>query len=540
MRARQRVQLGARLAPAQSKWGVRATAILPSLAAACLAFWSLGFGLPFLFRPDEDVMVGRSVHIVLEHSLDPLFVYYPPLAFYVFAASQALARFLTGMPLGPATAVDPTGAVVAARAASALAFIAAVAAVQRAAAMVYGLAPGFLAGICVAVAPLAVREAHFATPDALSMALVAATILASTRLLGLRSAMVAGLLAGLAAATKYTPGLVVLVPLLVCLHLPDRHRMAPLLLATAAATFVATTLLADSPAQVLAGLEFLLTRAAEAHAGPIGLTYHTTLSLPFGLGPGSLLLVVLGVATAAVRRTHFDLGLIAFLVAYSSTVAFSHEVFARYVLPMFPALAVLAGSSITAAWARRLRTSMVAAVSALLLLPSLASSIESDLLLSRTDTRAQAAAWLLSNAPAGSELMISSYWGQPFYDIGELGPSRLNPLYISGNSLADSFQMGRYSAAFVINRPGVPCYTIQESTAPFQVGRVRPSGGIDFFPYSHQLPGGAVYDQGDSFYLPLWGFRGLDRPGPAITVINGCAPSKQVLERTPRGKHKIV
>ena len=64
----------------------------PLLVAAVLAFSSLNFGLPFLLRPDEDVMVGRAVRMVSEHSLDPMFANYPPLVFYVFAAAEGSAR----------------------------------------------------------------------------------------------------------------------------------------------------------------------------------------------------------------------------------------------------------------------------------------------------------------------------------------------------------------------------------------------------------------------------------------------------------------
>ncbi|MDQ6637722.1 MAG: hypothetical protein M3Y62_08050, partial [Candidatus Dormibacteraeota bacterium] len=79
--------------------------MLPVAAAAGLAVWSLGFGLPFLFRSDEDVMVGRSVRMVVEHSLDPLFYNYPPLGFYVFAAAEAALSLVPGQHLGPATRI---------------------------------------------------------------------------------------------------------------------------------------------------------------------------------------------------------------------------------------------------------------------------------------------------------------------------------------------------------------------------------------------------------------------------------------------------
>jgi len=92
----------------QSKLLRLAVTVAPLAAAAGLAVWSLGFGLPYLFRPDEEVLVGRSVHLVVDRSLDPLFSIYPPLAFYLFAAAEAVAGL--AHPLGPATQVDPSAA----------------------------------------------------------------------------------------------------------------------------------------------------------------------------------------------------------------------------------------------------------------------------------------------------------------------------------------------------------------------------------------------------------------------------------------------
>jgi len=76
-----------------------APGLFPVVLAAGLAFWSLNFGLPFLFRPDEDVMVGRAVRMAAEGSLDPLFANSPPLVFYVFALAERLTGQLDGLGL---------------------------------------------------------------------------------------------------------------------------------------------------------------------------------------------------------------------------------------------------------------------------------------------------------------------------------------------------------------------------------------------------------------------------------------------------------
>src|SRR5215831_15234888 len=94
-----------------------AAALAAVAAGGVLATWGLNSGLPYLFRPDEDVLVGRSVRMAAAGSLDPLFANWPPLAFYIVAGAEKL----TGN-LGGATVADPSGAYLTGRALSAAAF----------------------------------------------------------------------------------------------------------------------------------------------------------------------------------------------------------------------------------------------------------------------------------------------------------------------------------------------------------------------------------------------------------------------------------
>jgi hypothetical protein len=159
-------------------------------------------------------------------------------------------------------------------------------------------------------------------------------------------------------------------------------------------------------------------------------------------------------------------------------------------------------------------------VAALLLqLPSAYASVATDRLLSAKDTRQQAAEWLLRNAPAGSTLRFTSYWGQPFYDVGDL------PLYPTGDHLVDSFQQGLFTDRFDVNGQGSQCFGLVESGPPWQapVLRTELHPLAIFKPYAGSAPSGSVYDPIDSFYLPIWGFAGIQRPGPSIVITQDCS-----------------
>jgi len=73
-----------------------AAALAAVAAGGVLATWGLNSGLPYLFRPDEDVLVGRSVRMAAAGSLDPLFANWPPLAFYIVAGAEKLTGNLGG------------------------------------------------------------------------------------------------------------------------------------------------------------------------------------------------------------------------------------------------------------------------------------------------------------------------------------------------------------------------------------------------------------------------------------------------------------
>jgi len=465
-------------------------------------------------------MVGRAVHMAAESSLDPLFYIYPPLVFDIFGAAEALLALVPGQHLGPATVVAPTAEILVARSVSVVAAVITVLLTYSIARGAYGRGAGLLAAAALAVAPLAVREAHFATTDGVAAALVTAALWAGQRAETRRWFALAGVLAGLAAASKYTGGAALVYVLARALTGADRRASVLASVGGCAAAFLAVMAPAGHLRDYWDGLGFLLGRSREFASMAPGWWYHATRSLPFGLGRGAFALALAGIAAAAWRRGRDDLCLLAFLVAAALPLAFSHEVFFRYVLPLLPALAVLGGGALTLAPGRWRPLALAAGL--LLLLPSAYSSVRGDWVLGITDTRQQAAEWLDANAPPGSELEIRSYWGQPFYDAQELGNNPLHPLYRAGNPIADSFQLGRYTTRFVVNQPARPCFVIEESGPPWQSFGAPPPGAAA----ATFLPGvpapGAVYDELDSFYLPIWDLDGIDRPGPAIVLLQDC------------------
>jgi len=508
-----------------------AALIAIAVVAAALGSWGIGFGLPFDFRPDEELFTGRAVQMAVEHSLDPHFYVYPPLGLYLFAVAEWLLGAVAPAQLGPATTVDPTWEYLATRLVSVLAFATATALVGLVGRAAYGAAAGIVAAAAFAVAPLAVQNAHFGRVDLIAIAFMALALWIGGRAHSRAGWAIAGVAAGLAAGTKYTAGVVAVYLLVLVFWGPDRRARMAALVGGSLLAFVAALAPAGHPLQLLDGVRFLAQRSAWNYGLPIGFVYHPTVSLPNGLGVGAYALSLVGIGVALWRRQGADVALLAMIAAYLLVVGFSQEVFLRYALPLVPALCLLAGGALRPAVVRRLPYAAIALPAAALLAPSLLTVIQGDRLLAATDTRATAALWLLANAAPGSELVVPNYWGEPFYDPDAIRTRPLHPLYLAGDPLPDSFQLGRFSDRFVINRPGGSrCYQVYESGPPWQSPPPAVPAGATvvarFTPYSGTPPAGAVYDPLDSFYLPLAGFSSIERPGPSIVITEGCAPAQ--------------
>jgi 4-amino-4-deoxy-L-arabinose transferase-like glycosyltransferase len=506
----------------------------PMALAALLGSWGIGFGLPSNFRPDEDLFVGRAVQMAVQHSLDPHFYVYPPFGLYLFALAEWVLGVVAPGHLGPATAVDPTSEYLAARILSVGSFVAATGLLALVGRAAYGEVAGLIAGVALAIAPMAVQNAHFGRLDIVGSALLVLAMWLGGRAESRAGWAVAGVVAGLAAGTKYTFGLVAVYLVVLAIQGPDRRARLAAVTGGALLAFLALLLPSGQLLQFLDGFRFLAGRSVQGYGDlAIGFLYHPTVSLPVGLGLGSYALGLAGIAVAIRIRNRTDLALLAFLAASYLLVGFSHEVFIRYALPMAIGLCLLAGGLLRPSAllqlvsASRLQAAAFAVILAVPLAPSLLTSIRGDQLLTVTDTRVLAARWLIANAPAGSRLQIDSYWGEPVYDQEEVRTEPLHPLYLAGDPLPDSFQLGIYTSRFVVNRSGGPsCYRILESGPPWQApGPVIPAGeklAAIIYPYSGAPPTAAVYDPLDAFYLPLSGFGSIERPGPTIVITEGC------------------
>ncbi len=338
--------------------------------AAALRIVGSGSGLPLpLLNPDETNIVPRAWDLVHGGGLDPGWYDYPSLIFLALAPTQI---GLDEPSYGAARVVAVTVGLLGVAAAWWLGRVA------------YGTAAAVTGAVGVAVATTAVAYSRMAVTDVFLALGVTVTLalLVSGRIEW------AGAVAGLAASAKY-PGAILVIPIVVAGL--GAWRRVGVALALAVATFVLT-----SPFVVIhAGTAWDDFHRVQQLAQDGWLGFENDQATPFAfglrlwetLGP-VVLVAAAGIVVAVLRRERADLILLTFGAAYAVSLLASHAHFDRYVLPLVPILAVLAG---------RGRVLAIAAVVAAVV--PLWWSVGDARSLAGRDPRLDAAAWIDRTVP---------------------------------------------------------------------------------------------------------------------------------------------
>jgi 4-amino-4-deoxy-L-arabinose transferase-like glycosyltransferase len=407
----------------------RAALWLALVAAALLRFWALPHGVPFSVQVDEPEVMLRAVHMMKSGDLNPHFFDYPSRYLYV-QALVAVLRFLAGAMQGQWASLaqaPPEAFYLWGRAVTAIAGTATVWVLYHAG-MRWGPRTALLAAVMFAVMPLHVRESHFVLTDVPMTFFVVLTLLLSLRAherAGPAAFALAGVAAGLAAATKYNGALAVLMPLLCCLLTPAaRPSRAMAAISIFAGMFGA--FLAVAP-YTLIDLPVFLNQFARLSA-----EYRTTVSpepvwqvylkhLRNALGwPGSIIVlsgIVLGVVHAVAGPSRLKwVVVILFPFVYFRFISNQNIVYGRYLLPLLPFLSLLGAAAIVAAVDRLRDTRLPQAAQRAAIIgftivaigPPAYTSIAFDKNAARVWTTEQAYNWILHSIPAGSKVTMES------------------------------------------------------------------------------------------------------------------------------------
>jgi 4-amino-4-deoxy-L-arabinose transferase-like glycosyltransferase len=417
-------------------WSGLAVVLLGGLG---LRLWGVRQGLPYAYNTDEaQHFVPHAVEMFEKSTLNPHYFANPPAFTYLL---HVIFRLWYGSAAGVARAfaLHPEGVYTLARVAAALLGTVALWLLYATGARLFNRGVGLLAAAIEAVAFLPVFYAHLALNDAPTLAPVTLSLLGSAGILRKgrrRDYLLAGVGLGLACASKYTAGIVVL-PLLAAAatryldveagaraYAIGRRAVIGLVLAGATALIA---FLVANPYAVLDYRDFhselvhqsTLSAEAQGKLGAPregGLLYYLW-SLTWGLGWLPTLAALGGAFAVWGKDRRLGFMLVPAPLLFLAFMGLQGRYFGRWLLPIFPILCVLAAffawwlaeRTIGLAARRRGRVSGVRTrvgvavlLVAALLAQGLLYSVHSGLVLSRADTRNLTRAWLLANVPKGA------------------------------------------------------------------------------------------------------------------------------------------
>jgi len=444
------------------KWGLAVGALM--LTGFGLRLWGIKQGLPYAYNIDENAhFVPRAIGF-FGHTLNPFYFVNPPgytnilyLVFGLwFGSGDAAARALVN---------DPTEVYVIARVVSAVLGTLAIWFTYLAGAKLVDRRAGFLAAALMTVAFLPVFYAHLALNDSPTLGPAALALYGIARIYRHGrwwDFALAGLATGAATATKYTAAIFI-VPICVAAYFRWRDQGGPLphpwrvnlkaawrwtvnfakaraflLLCFAGAATIAGFIIV-SPYSLLDPKTFgggiIHQATASSSEGKLGQTFsngyvYYLWSVTWGMGWVPAVAAVVGAFALARARSRAFWLLVPTAILYILFMGSASRWFGRWLLPLFPVLAVLAGigaffvvDALARRWPRA-RYAWVGLAAVLLLGQAVVYSIHSDRLLSRPDTRAQVRDWMVEHLTPDTKIAYEPVIPDAYYrQAGFLAPA---------------------------------------------------------------------------------------------------------------------
>jgi 4-amino-4-deoxy-L-arabinose transferase-like glycosyltransferase len=505
------------------------------IAAAALRVWGIGYGLPHtLARPDEEAVFAVALRF-FGRNLNPEFFDWPSLFMYVVAAAFVV-YFNIGRVVGwfgreasfiAAGTTHPTPLFLIARGLSAAAGTATVAVTYRVGVQLFDRTTAVVGAVFLAVAALHVRESHFGLTDVSATCVLMTSFLCVVRYWrsgASRDALLAAVLGGLAASTKYNAGVITL-PLFWAIASREssngrgnRTRLVVTCAVAAVAAFAAGTPYALLDAsRFAAAVREVAGHLRRGHMALAGYAWqiHLTSSLRYGLGLPMLVAGIGGMGLFVCRRPRDGVLFLLCPVVYFALIGSGQGAFARYILPTIPFLC-LGAAFLTVVVAHAVSRwfgkpaaapALVATIAALIAAPSLRSAVETDRLLARADNRLLAAAWLRERFPAGASVFQtgSVYGHLQMRREGLVPDSQYPDVPIDATPAPDVIVVIRCPLGYC----DVPAPVDRALTAYVP---------LTFFVAADVNDPALVYDRDDAFFVPLSGFGAVTRGGPNLQI----------------------
>jgi hypothetical protein len=405
------------------------------LGGLVLRLIGLKFGLPAVYNPDEVSIMARALTFATG-TLNPHNFLYPTFLFYVLFVWVGIylgfvwisGRVESLSALQQLYFTDPTGIYLAGRTLGVVAGTATIVAVYRLAARLTTDRTALAAAAFLAVAPLAVRDAHYIKHDVPATLTIVLAYLAMTRIWPCarpegptrRDTLLAGAACGVAFSTHYYC-IFLVFPLAFAIFQGWRTRggreWLPQIIwggvASVVVFFALSPFILVEPLtawrDITANRQIVVDRAVTAGAFAPAKQYLTMLWVDAGVQTMAIM-AILGVIRMLVLAPARAVFLLAFPVPFFLFIMNTAPA-SRYLNPTLPFLVIFAALTLDSvdSLRSRPRRSILWLVAALVALPALGWSVLTGYFFRQDDTRTLAARYIEANIPAESTILIQPY-----------------------------------------------------------------------------------------------------------------------------------
>ncbi len=412
--------------PAIRESGYAVAVAVLLFAAFALRVWGARHGLPYAYNADENAhFVPHAIGMFVSNG-DP--GYYVNPAAYTHLLSIIFDVYFGGREgVSRAYAADPGQVFLVARVTAAVLGTVAVWMVYLAGKRLFDRRTALLGAALLAVSFLPVFYSHLALNDVPTLAPIGLALFGAAGVLRegrIRDYVLAGLGLGIACATKYTGGIVIL-PLIAA---GTAQFLAPggrgpatrgLLIA---GVFAMAGFIGANPYSVINFEAFKeginhQTAAADAALGKLGITQDNGVgyylwTFTWGMGLVPLVAAVAGAILLLRDEPRLTAVLASAPFAYVLFMGSQARFFGRWLLPVFPLVALLAAycvfelADMVGRRKPALRLTAVAVGVLALCGQGLVYSLHSGLVLSREDTRNLTRAWLVDHVPERTKIVV--------------------------------------------------------------------------------------------------------------------------------------
>lgn len=462
-----------------------------------LRLWGAALGLPYLYHADEQIVVNHALAFGAG-DLNPHFFKIPPLTSYVlffcygifYLLGRGLDHFQNIHEFEYLFYQDPSSFYLIGRVLlGALLGTATVLLLYRWIKVCWNKETALLASLFLAVNFLHARDSHFIYVDIplLIVMIVSFPIILriSVSPWALKLHAMAGIMIGLAAATKYNGIFLALPYLWICLRTISWRYLGKFWCVAALGVLLSFFLF--NPYAFLDFKTFLweLHVQSRSNTGGYPWVHHLAYSLAGAMGIPFLLFALLAVIRPFFSRDLPSQSLSIFVIGYYAVLCKWGQPYDRYVLPLIPPLCILSAIFLMELKAKITYVGpfLFATLFLTFTIPSAVKIVRWNSLMAEKDVRTLTKEWIESHIPAGSYIAMDGDFFMPrlafskaqlIEKIQEPGISEIQKRRI-GALLARS-QTPSYNLFFMVTDTSAPRFFFARPVLPFDINILKARG----------------------------------------------------------------